>query len=343
MALFRRSKSPFAYEIDRFHVPQPQPEFPLVPKREKSTEELPPIRKRGWFTRNRRIEVPAEAKDEPAQKPVAATEPDKAKEVPSPAKRKWFGRERPARLTLPGDKPAEKQAAEAQPANKAQAARHPHKPKWAGAAKSVVAPPKSERPAQKVIRIQPQETRRRWFERRKHKGSSEAAKEGTRSSDLMIAALGITLGLICALFPWYIFLNQDKFAAPAVTFEGGGPITNPGATGSLAQRVGAPMNIADMPTLQLDLLATGTLPDEKDGQGGQHPPSLAEQPFPSETAQFKLVHVANGRAMIEDDAGLWIVQVGSTLPDSSEVQSIEKRDGKWVLVTSGDRIVELTP
>jgi hypothetical protein len=54
------------------------------------------------------------------------------------------------------------------------------------------------------------------------------------------------------------------------------------------------------------------------------------------------VHVANGRAMIEDDAGLWIVQPGSTLPDDSQVASIEKRDGKWVLVTSANRVIGLT-
>jgi hypothetical protein len=59
--------------------------------------------------------------------------------------------------------------------------------------------------------------------------------------------------------------------------------------------------------------------------------------------QFRLVHVANGRAMIEDDAGLWVVQAGSMLPDSSRVARIEKRDGKWVLVTSTDRVVALTP
>ena len=47
--------------------------------------------------------------------------------------------------------------------------------------------------------------------------------------------------------------------------------------------------------------------------------------------------------MIEDDAGLWVVQAGSMLPDSSRVAGIEKRNGKWVLVTSTDRVVELTP
>jgi hypothetical protein len=38
-----------------------------------------------------------------------------------------------------------------------------------------------------------------------------------------------------------------------------------------------------------------------------------------------------------------VVQAGSMLPDSSRVAGIEKRGGKWVLVTSTERVVELTP
>ena len=103
------------------------------------------------------------------------------------------------------------------------------------------------------------------------------------------------------------------------------------------------MDVEDIPATQLDLFATGTLPDDKDGEGGEAVPGLDEQPFPGDDAQFRLVHVANGRAMIEDEAGLWVVQTGSTLPDSSRVTSIEQRNGKWVLVTSTDRVIALTP
>ena len=70
--------------------------------------------------------------------------------------------------------------------------------------------------------------------------------------------------------------------------------------------------------------------------------SLEQQPFPAEATEFRLIHIANGRAMIEDDAGLWVVQQGSVLPDSSVVRSIEKRNGQWVLVTSTDRIIEVS-
>jgi hypothetical protein len=89
----------------------------------------------------------------------------------------------------------------------------------------------------------------------------------------------------------------------------------------------------------LDLFATGT-PAESP-QDPDKTPGIDQQPFPADT-EFHLVHVANGRAMIEDDAGLWIVQPGSTLPDNSKVASIERRDGKWVLVTSANAVIGLT-
>ena len=51
-------------------------------------------------------------------------------------------------------------------------------------------------------------------------------------------------------------------------------------------------------------------------------------------AGFRLLHVANGRALIEDKAGMYLVRIGSILPDNSRVATLEQRDGKWVIVTS---------
>jgi hypothetical protein len=175
-------------------------------------------------------------------------------------------------------------------------------------------------------------------------GTSEAAKEGKRTSDLTIAALGITLGLICAMFPWYIFLNPDQFGPPQVKFQGSGaPVGGPVAVGPQPQRVGAPMNLDEVPVMDLDLFATGAVPESSEHEAADPAPGLDEQPFPAEAPQFRLVHVANGRAMIADDAGLWVVQRGSVLPDSSTVAGIEERGGKWVIVTSDDRVIEMTP
>ena len=167
-------------------------------------------------------------------------------------------------------------------------------------------------------------------------GTSPAASEGRRRSDLTVAALGITLALICALFPWYIFFNQEQFGVQAIKFGGTGTNSGRAGGGVVAER-SAPLTVKDVPAANLDLFATGTVQDDANPA-----PAPDEQPFPADAAKFRMVHVANGRAMIEDDAGLWIVQRGSILPDSSQVSSIEQRNGKWVMVTSTDQVIELS-
>jgi hypothetical protein len=181
----------------------------------------------------------------------------------------------------------------------------------------------------------------RLFGRRAAVAPGLTPQSRDRRGDLVIAGLGIALGLGCALFPWYIFFNQDKFGIRALKFEGQGEReTGPIYLGSQPDRVGAPMTVEDIPPMKLDLFATGTLPENDGVSGGV--PGLSEQPFPPEIAAFRLVHVANGRAMIEDDTGLWVVQRGSRLPDNSRVAGIEQRDGKWVLVTSAAKVIELS-
>jgi hypothetical protein len=179
------------------------------------------------------------------------------------------------------------------------------------------------------------------FFRRRTAAPGLTPQSRDRRGDLIIAGLGLALGLGCALFPWYIFFNQEKFGIRALKFEGqrqreAGPIY----LGSQPDRIGAPMTVEDIPPMKLDLFSTGTLPET--GGGGSSVPGLGEQPFPPEVNTFRLVHVANGRAMIADDTGLWVVQRGSRLPDNSRVAGIEQRDGKWVLVTSAAKVIELS-
>jgi hypothetical protein len=167
-------------------------------------------------------------------------------------------------------------------------------------------------------------------------GWMESSRKADRRSDLVIAGLGITLGLVCALFPWYIFFNPDKFGVQALKFGGDGqgghrPVA------SISHKLGvsdAPSD--DIASLdKVDLFATGTLPDKEERM------SEPNQPFPVVEMPYRLVHVVNGRGLIEDEAGLWVVQPGALLPDSTRVASIEQRAGKWVMVTSADKVVEL--
>lgn len=181
--------------------------------------------------------------------------------------------------------------------------------------------------------------KRGWLGRGRDAAAKRVASAGR--SDLTVAALGLTLGLTAALFPWYIFLNQDKFSIGGQSLAlvpglGGGPklLTPEGNDDGRAAKDGA------VPVEKLDLFATGTAP-ERVGDEEPAAPTPAEQPFPAEPVRFHVVHIENGRAMIEDDSGLFIVGRGDLLPDDSRVAHIEKRDGRMVVVTSKNEVLEV--
>ena len=160
-------------------------------------------------------------------------------------------------------------------------------------------------------------------------------------SDFIFGALGLVLGLTCALFPWYIFFNQEKFGVREFVFSGERGGAAPTELTYQPPRIGQPFAEAEVPRMALDLFPTATTPRQDDGARRAVP--VAEQPFPPDLVSYHLVHVANGRAMIMDDTGLWVVQPGSQLPDASRVASIEKRGKGWVIVTTLDRVIELEP
>jgi hypothetical protein len=187
-----------------------------------------------------------------------------------------------------------------------------------------------------------QESKQRWsisrLLRRRNSGKDKGARKTNRRSDFVIAGLGITLGLVCALFPWYIFFNPDQFGVQALKFGGDGQGTRR-AIASISHTLPVTDALAETsaPSDKLDLFATGTLPDKEEERA-----AVPNQPFPAEDLSYRLVHVMNGRALIEDETGLWVVQSGAILPDSSRVASIEQRGGSWVLVTSKEKVVELS-
>jgi hypothetical protein len=171
--------------------------------------------------------------------------------------------------------------------------------------------------------------------------AEQTARRRDRRSDFTVAALGVTLGLICALFPWYIFFNPDEFGVRAMKFGGSGGGTEPIMLGAQPERVGAPVASREIPPMELDLLSTGTAAKEAEEDGERGTPGLTDQPFPAPVVSFKLVHIANGRAMLEDDTGLFVVQPGSILPDGARVETIEERHGRPVLVTDAGVVLEL--
>ncbi len=157
--------------------------------------------------------------------------------------------------------------------------------------------------------------------------------------DLILFASGIVLSGFCAFFPWYVFFNQDQFGIRAVKLEN---IPSSGRTprGAIpADRIASEDAARDNRETDLDTFTTGTTPPTSSEDDD---PRTVDQPFPAPVPEYELVHVANGRAMIQDDQGLYVVQRGSLLPDNSRVAKIEKRNGSWVLVTTADRVLEIS-
>ncbi|TPP09833.1 flagellar protein [Rhizobium glycinendophyticum] len=164
-----------------------------------------------------------------------------------------------------------------------------------------------------------------------------APKRRVPTIDRLLAVTGIALACGAAFFPWYVFFNEEKFGIRVADWTRTrdlpeGPGRNVFSVSPLAL-VDKDDEGGDRPAApQVDEIVTATVPNlGKERPEGLEP--VTAQPFPGKSG-FRLLHVANGRALIEDKAGMYLVRVGSILPDNSRVATLEQRDGKWVIITS---------
>jgi hypothetical protein len=153
--------------------------------------------------------------------------------------------------------------------------------------------------------------------------------------DSVLKVTGLALAALSAFFPWYVFLNPDKFGIQVA--EGPRSRALPSSWESRNVFSVSPMAMTNSnqtdakPPVDADQLTTATTGNTApaDIKG----PDAENQPFP-ETSDFRLLHVSNGRALIQDAAGMYVVRIGSVLPDNSRLARLEQRDGKWVMITS---------
>lgn len=160
-------------------------------------------------------------------------------------------------------------------------------------------------------------------------------------TDAVLVGVGVGLAAACATFPWYVFMNQEQFGYAALKMDDSVTVSDTSGP-YFTPRVPfqpKPVTEEDLATLPLDFDPTGTVVGSIDRDAPE--PGTDEQPFPQVSVNFRLVHVANGRAMISDENGFFVVERGSVLPDSSRVVSIERHAGTWRLKTSRDQVVEL--
>ncbi|EDQ34583.2 hypothetical protein HPDFL43_00260 [Hoeflea phototrophica DFL-43] len=164
-----------------------------------------------------------------------------------------------------------------------------------------------------------------------------------RSGDMVLTIAGFVLATFAALFPWYVFFNQESFGiAPMAGYSDtrdlseiqGRPVVNasplaiPNDNNGLAQ------------TSAFDPITTATVPSPQGEDIGTNVSveSDPDQSFPGQP-RYRLLHVANGRALIEDKSGMYVVRIGSVLPDNSRLATLEERDGNWVIVTSNGEVI----
>ncbi|WP_295807321.1 hypothetical protein [uncultured Nitratireductor sp.] len=180
----------------------------------------------------------------------------------------------------------------------------------------------------------PSAHRPRFLPRRKQNTGTVVHRPSGSRSDWVIMLGGIGLAAICAMFPWYIFFNQEQFGVRPMSFAGR-PSPDAPRSEALPGLVGAriPTQMIAMP--QVDYTPTGTV-DRTPTK------ALEDQPFPGDTPSFRLIHVIGGRAMIEDDEGYWMVRRGSRLPDGSRVSQIQWKNGHWEMMTSRELVITLS-
>jgi hypothetical protein len=164
-----------------------------------------------------------------------------------------------------------------------------------------------------------------------------------KGSDRAIVVAGFAMAAIAAIFPWYVFFNQESFGVNPM--EWGDTRDLPETQGRAVVSV-SPLAIPDekdgaLPSsVPFDPITTATVSDaaETASTGPLTVKAALDQSFPG-GPRYQLLHVANGRALIEDVSGMYMVQVGSALPDNSTLETMEQRDGKWVIITSKGEVL----
>ncbi|MCJ8054021.1 flagellar protein [Shinella curvata] len=168
-----------------------------------------------------------------------------------------------------------------------------------------------------------------------------SVRRGYSVADKVLVGTGVMLAAMAAFFPWYVFLNPEKFSVPALWDGTTRNLPETRAKEVVSVSPAAMVDDDNEPALKgVDPVATASATDEgKETKLGVPVESGLDQPLPASTG-FRLMHVANGRALIEDARGMYIVRVGSILPDNSRLATLEQREGAWVIVTSNGDVIK---
>jgi hypothetical protein len=156
------------------------------------------------------------------------------------------------------------------------------------------------------------------------------------TTDTILVAVGVLLAAGSAFLPWYVILNPEKFklyADPRIMTRDM-PDTGPRPIWNVSPMAIPNKDEPKLASLPLDPLKTGTTPIAPNKMSTLTITGSQKQPN-----GFSLLHVSNGKALIKDDKGIYLVQVGSPLPDQSKLATIEELDGKPVIITTNGTVI----
>lgn len=167
-------------------------------------------------------------------------------------------------------------------------------------------------------------------------------------ADNFLVLTGIALAGLAAFFPWYAFYNSKNLAHVPGTAIGSRDLPEMAARDVVNPSPSAiPDKDAALNGTNPELIVTGAIPDELLTGTNPEPETKheedheaeAEQPMPIDTS-YKLLHVANGEAMIEYGGGIFLARVGEVLPDDSRIATMKKDGDKWVIVTDKGDVIK---
>lgn len=163
---------------------------------------------------------------------------------------------------------------------------------------------------------------------------------GSPVLDFFIGFFGVCLAAVSAWFPWYVHNNADDFGPPRMVFDGQrNPL--PGADPRLREVAGRIRPILD--GAGLDTTTTGSIPQPssrltgRQAVTGETGGTLKVVGPPTQPPNYRMIFAIRGRALLRDGDDLIPVARGAKLPDGSEVESIERKNGFWELHTSSDQ------
>lgn len=154
-----------------------------------------------------------------------------------------------------------------------------------------------------------------------------------------------SLMIASAAFPFYVHFHQAQFGPPEMKFYGASEMTNELQPSSPVYQRKVVAFVK--PRLELDRMATGTIARARTADRLTETELTPNQPFPDvepvSDPMLEIMFVGAGRILAVDQGKLVTLRQGSLLADGSQIKSIEKADGGWMVATSSGRTLTWTP